>query len=297
MVARDAPRMIGTATMRLKCLWPDTMRQTLAVDRPERAAAFVAGSGEGPQLRGAPLLSLLSDAGQCRALAATLTSVSLTMTGGGQVVAALGLPDRRPAPLVVLIHEWWGLTDQIKAMAVFLAEAGYVTLAVDLLDGRVASSVDEAASLSAKVHGAAARETLARWIHWGRALEQCSGRVGVLGWCFGGGLALMASLATPVDATVIYCGLVMGKAPALKALKGPVMGHFGLADEFVPWPMIAGFTAEMQAADRVFHRYLYDAGHGFANPSGTHHHPVAATLAWRRTEAFLAETLWSGGMT
>ena len=245
-----------------------------------------------PMVGGLPLATVLADVESCRAVAAGPISVTLSLPGAGQVAAVLARPERRPAPLVMLIHEWWGLTDPIKAMAVHLAEAGYATLAVDLMYGRVAATTDEAVALSAKVNGATAREILVGWVDWGRGQEQlCDGRVGVLGWCFGGGLALMTSLATPVEATVIYYGLLMASGVRLSALKGPVLGHFGERDTFVPASMVARFTAEMTAAGRDFRSHVYNGGHGFANPTGNHYHREETKLAWGRTLGFLGETL------
>ncbi len=271
--------------------WPERWRPALAVAPANDPTAFPPVLTADALVGGVPLATVLADAERCRAVATGLAPVALTLPRAGGVTAVLGRPEHPSAPLVVLIHEWWGLTDQIKAMAVHLAEAGYLTLAVDLMHGRIATTIDEAVALSAKVDGATARETLIGWIEWGRNQESCDGRVGVLGWCFGGGLALMASLATPVDATVIYSGLVKGTAANLSALKGPVLGHFGSCDKFAPTNMVARFALEMQAAGRDFRHYIYNAGHGFANPTGNHHHREETRLAWQRTLAFLAETL------
>lgn len=243
----------------------------------------------GPE--GAPLATVLADVELCRSVASRLETVSLTLPRAGAVHAALGLPGTRPAPVIVMIHEWWGLNDPIKAMAVHLAELGYATIAVDLMKGEIATTIDEAASLSAKVEGDIAREILVGWTEWARKQSFCDGRVAILGWCFGGGLALMASLATPVDATVIYYGLVMGSAGKLAALDGPVLAHFALLDEFVPPLLVARFASEMAAAGKRLESHMYMAGHGFANPTGNHYHRGDAQLAWHRTVDFLAATL------
>jgi len=280
------------AGMHHTSFWPGRWWRAPVVGEPaDQVAAALTEPTADVVLGGVPLATVLADADRCRAVATTLESVTLTLPRAGRVAAVLGRPDRRSAPVVILIHEWWGLTDQIKAMAAHLAEAGYFTLAVDLMDGRVATTVDDAVTLSARVNGATAREILVGWIDWARCQDQSDGQVGVLGWCFGGGLALMASLAMPVEATVIYCGLVMGSADTLSALKGPLLGHFGSRDAFVPANMVSRFAAGMKAAGREFRCHLYDAGHGFANPTGNHHHKEETRLAWRRTLAFLAETL------
>ena len=105
----------------------------------------------------APLAAMLADAGLARAAAAALEEVSLTTTGGRPVKAALALPAAQPAPSLMLIHEWWGLNDQIKAVAAECAKQGYAALAVDLYDGRSAadgrrSQAADAVSRSGRRH-------------------------------------------------------------------------------------------------------------------------------------------------
>lgn len=89
-----------------------------------------------------------------------------------------------PAPAVPLVHEWWGLNDQIKSVAAALARKGLVALAVDLYDGGVAEA------LMGAIDTAEATDTLACWIAWRAADGRTTGRVGAIGWCFGGGWSL-----------------------------------------------------------------------------------------------------------
>ena len=238
-----------------------------------------------------PLATVLADPGQSRATAETLTPVTLDTPGGRTVAAALARPAETPAPAVVLIHEWWGLNDQIKTMAAEQAAAGYVALAIDLMNGHVATTPEDAQGLVSRVDDQAARDTLVGWIDWLRHQPFCSGRVATLGWCFGGGWSLQASLATPVDATVIYYGRVVAPAETLAALKGPVLGHFANRDVFITPTMVNGFQTEMARAGKPLDLYRYDADHAFANPTGHNYHRDDAQLAWQRTLAFLAANL------
>jgi carboxymethylenebutenolidase len=290
--AVEFPGAMVRERMFRRVFWREPWSQVLADNRGHDPTVPMRPPMTEALLAGVPLATVLANPDHCRRIAAGLTPIDLTVPTVGRAAAVLARPDtRRPAPLVVLIHEWWGLTDQIKGMAAHMASLGYLTLAVDLMNGQVATTQDEAVALSGKVRGAVARDILVGWIEWGRTCEGGDGRVGVLGWCFGGGLALMASLATPVEATVIYSGLTMGRADDLTALKGPVLGHFGLHDRFVPTSMITRFATEMHTANRDFRHHLYDAGHGFANPTSDRHHHAETKRAWRRTLAFLAETL------
>ncbi|MDR3517575.1 MAG: dienelactone hydrolase family protein [Azospirillaceae bacterium] len=242
-------------------------------------------------LAGVPLAAVLADASLARAAAAGLEPQSLSLPSGDTVSGALGLPQAAKAPAVLLIHEWWGLNDQIKAVAAELSQLGYLTLACDLMKGKVATTPEEAQGLTKSVDAKTATETVVGWIEWLRRHDRGTGKVGVVGWCFGGGWSLNASLATPVDATVIYYG-VLDKTPAqLAALKGPVLGHFGTQDSFINPAMVERFKTAMAQAHKPADLYSYDANHAFANPTGQNYHRADAQLAWQRTLAFLKQNL------
>ena len=159
-------------------------------------------------LAGLPLAAVLADPRLARAAAAGLETVTIATAGGREVSAALGVPAALPAPAVLLVHEWWGLNDQIKSVAAALADAGYLALAIDLYEGQVTDDPGKARELVGTVDAAAATDTCASWVAWLRGHESGTGEVGTVGWCFGGGWSLNASLAAPVDATVVYYGNV-----------------------------------------------------------------------------------------
>ena len=187
------------------------------------AAAALAGVLAGPDL--------------AWAAAATLEDVSLEIAGGKKVRAWFAVAADTPAPAVLLIHEWWGLNDQIKAVAGELARQGYAALAIDLYGGQVASSPEEAERLRKAVDAGVATDTLVSWVEWLRRHPKATGKVATIGWCFGGGWSLDASIATPVDATIIYYGRVDQPADRLARLHGPVLGHFATRDQWInrPW--------------------------------------------------------------
>lgn len=240
---------------------------------------------------GLPLAAILADPNLAYAVARTLEPVSIVTHGGRTVIGALAVPVKTPAPSVLVIHEWWGLNDQIKSVAAELAANGYLGLAVDLFGGKVATNEDEAASLSQSVDADpdAATDTLKSWIVWLKRNPRCDGHVATLGYCFGGGWSLNASLATPVDATVIYYGNVRKTADQLRTLNGPVLLHYGLKDQYITTAMVEGFETEARKAGKSVTVYAYDANHAFANPTGASFPYVkdAAEQAWARTIAFL----------
>lgn len=236
---------------------------------------------------GLPLAAILADPMLARAVADTLEIVTITTKGGRKVSAALALPAKTRAATVLLIHENRGLNDYLKSMAAELAKEGYVALAVDLFNGKVAANADEAAALTKGFDPKAATDTLASWIDWLKNYSKGDGKVATIGWCFGGGWSLNASLARPVDATVIYYGDVKKTAADLAPLEGPVLLHWGTQDQWINAPMVKGFEAEAKKAGKSVTAYSYNANHAFANPTGASYHKADAQLAWKRTLAFL----------
>lgn len=256
---------------------------------PEQRRLFLKG------LACLPLASVLAFPELAKAAANTLQDVSIKLADGSSATAALALPKAKTGPAVVLIHEWWGLNDQIKAVAAELASMGYVALAVDLYGGNAAKDPAGAKALMKAVNTEQATETMTGWVDYLKKHERSSGKVATMGWCFGGGWSLNTSIATPVDATVIYYGRVTAPADALKSLNGPVLGHFGTQDKNINEKMVAGFEAEMTNAGKsdslTVHRY--DANHAFANPTGARYDEKNAALAWERTSAFLKQHIGS----
>jgi len=141
------------------------------------------------------------------------------------------------------------------------------------------------------VDPAAATETLVAWIDWLKQSPYGSGRVATLGWCFGGQWSLNASIATPVDATVIYYGRVDQPAERLARLKGPVLGHFATKDANINREMVERFEASMAEVKKPLTVYWYEADHAFANPTGARYDAEDAALAWLRTQEFLRTNL------
>lgn len=234
-----------------------------------------------------PLAAILADPRLVAIAAEATETITTTLAGGQTVQAALAVPESVPAGGVVLVHEFWGLNDHIKTMAVEFAREGYVAVAVDLYGGKVGTTREEALALRDALDPAVATETLVAWIDWLRADSRVNGKVGTVGWCFGGGWSLNASLATPVDATVIYYGRVHDDKAKLEKLKGPVLGHFGERDQNINHAMVDPFEAALAALGKLHEIHWYDADHAFANPTGERYDQADAQLAWQRTLTFL----------
>ncbi len=133
-------------------------------------------------LAGASLAAVLADPERARAAAAATRPVSLTLADGRTVSAALATPSGTlPTGGIILIHEWWGLNDQIRSVAAALAEEGYTALAVDLYDGQTASDRDGAMALMKAVDTTAATLTLVSWLDWLKTQPRASGKLATLG--------------------------------------------------------------------------------------------------------------------
>ncbi len=238
-----------------------------------------------------PLAAVLASPSLARAAAATTSGQTIRTAGGRTVTASLAVPSVTPAPAVLVIHEFWGLNDQIKSVAAELARQGYLALAVDLYGGKVGASQEEARAYMSQVKLEEATDTMISWARWLAAHEQGNGKVGSVGFCFGGMWSLETGIEAGIDAVVVYYGRVDQPAERLAKLKGPVLGHFATRDTFIDKPMVEGFEANMKAAGKALTVHWYDADHAFANPTSARYDDADAKLAWERTAAFLGRTL------
>ena len=222
------------------------------------------------------------------------TKTVTTQTPSGRSISALmALPEHRPAPAVILIHAFQGLTDEFKDYAPIYAEQGYVALAIDLYDGEVGHDMETGFALMQGLDESHATETASAWVNWLKGHQASTGKVATVGWCFGGRWSLNTSLAAPVDATVIYYGGVDKTEDELKSLKGPVLGHFGLDDVVIPKPQVDSFEAKLNTAGHPHTLHWYEANHAFANAhAGEMYNEACARQADERTFDFLKETLW-----
>jgi carboxymethylenebutenolidase len=197
-------------------------------------------------------------------------------------------------PGLIVIHEWWGLNDNIKAVTRRLAGEGYTALAVDLYGGKVADNPDAAKQLA----GAAMsnRDGVLATLRAAHAYleRQGASKVGVIGWCFGGGWSLQTALEIPqgIDAAVMYYGQPEKDRARLERLRAPLLGLFGADDKSIPPAAVHELEATLKQLGKTADFHIYEgAGHAFANPSGTNYRPAAAEDAWQRTVAFFKQHL------
>jgi carboxymethylenebutenolidase len=200
-----------------------------------------------------------------------------------------------PLPSVVMIHEWWGLNDNIRMMARRLAGEGYRVLAVDLYGGHTAQTPAEAGTMASAVgHDPQAAEANLKQAADYLIRHEHATKVGILGWCFGGGWSLRGALAMPseIDAAVVYYGQPITDASRLQALDAPLLGIYGGRDQGIPVDTVRAMESQLKQLGKDVTIFVYPAAsHAFANPSGRSYQPEAAEDAWKRTLSFLAAQL------
>jgi carboxymethylenebutenolidase len=204
----------------------------------------------------------------------------------------LALPDRPTGPGVLVLHSWWGLSDSVREVCDRLAEAGFVALAPDLLDGERPASVEDAEALLRRADANQLAHLTRSSLRVLRDLPATMDRpVGVVGFSMGASLGLWLSVRVPdgVAGTVaFYGGQDIDFAPATSAY----LGHYADTDPYVGEDELVLLEADLHllGLDTTFHRYPGTA-HWFFDVDRPEHHPEAAALAWDRTVAFLHQHL------
>lgn len=196
-------------------------------------------------------------------------------------------------PGLVMIHEWWGLNGNIKREADRYSRNGYNVLAVDLFGG-IATTADEAMKMVGDVKQDVALEQMLSASTFLRNIKGSNGKVGSLGWCFGGGQSLTLALNDPkLNAIVMYYGQPVTDVNQLARIKAPLLGIFGEADRTISLASVKTFDKALTDAGVVHEIHTYPgAAHAFANPTNTSAYKAdAAADANKRASAFLKKYL------
>lgn len=218
-------------------------------------------------------------------------------SNGGEAHGYVALPDGGSGPGLVVIQEWWGLTDHIKDVTDRFAAEGFVALAPDLYGGRTTHDADEAGELMQSLPVTQAAQDLAGALTY---LEQhdavTSERIGAVGFCMGGGfvLVLAAQQGDRVGAAVPFYGVGGYDQVDLSQVTAPVLGHFGTEDGFAPPEQVDALEAALADAPATVDIRRYEGqGHAFFNDEdriGTYD-ADAAREAWAATLEFLRSHL------
>ena len=202
-----------------------------------------------------------------------------------------------PFPALVIIHEWNGLHERVRQLADDFADEGYVTLAADLFRGRTGSNPQENMALvrEAQADQPAMIANLNAAVAYLKGRPDVTGRVGAMGWCFGGGVALSFGLdGDNHEATAIFYGRLVDDPEVVARLDHEVYGTFAALDNGPSPESVAGFEAALRAAGIENDLHIYDdVDHGFwLRVDGDPEVRTApASDAWQRLKAYLQRTL------
>jgi carboxymethylenebutenolidase len=216
-------------------------------------------------------------------------------SNGAPAHGYLALPPGGSGPGVIVIQEWWGLTDHIADVADRLAAEGYVALAPDLYGGNVAHDSGEALRMMQDLPVERGVELLSGAVDHLLALpEVTSDSVGAVGFCMGGGFVLYLAAKEPrVSAAVPFYGVIQGELPDFSQLKAEILGHYGERDEAIPVATLAGLgkaIAEQAGIEADFR--VYPADHAFFNDGRPEvYDPQSSAKAWSATLEFLRTTI------
>lgn len=213
-------------------------------------------------------------------------TVQLTAGDGHRFAAYRAMPDTTLRGGLVILQEIFGVTGHIRAVADEYAGYGYLSIAPAMFD-RVEPGVELPFTEFPKAREYAAALKLEQTLLDLQAAVSSAaeaGRVGVVGYCWGGTIAYLAACECPIAAAVSYYG---GRIPQYldRRPRCPVMYHFGEHDRGIPLSTVA----EVRAGHRDGSFHIYPAGHGFNCTERADYHPESAQLALERTLKFLAE--------
>jgi len=199
----------------------------------------------------------------------------------------------RGKPALLLVHEWWGLNDNMKAVAKRYAGEGYTVLAVDLF-GTVATTSDAAMTLyqAAMANVPIGEKNLQDAIDFLK--KQGATSIGAIGYCFGGHWSLRSGLVGGKDikAVVIYYGAPITDPSQLARLAAPVLGIYGGKDTGIPLDSVRAMEGKIKATGHTMDVNVYpDANHGFSNPTGQAYNKAAAEDAWTKSLTFFKTNL------
>jgi len=222
-------------------------------------------------------------------------------SGDDEVKGFLAEPDGKgPFPAIVVIQEWWGLTDWIKDNAKHFAEQGYVALAPDLYRGKVTDDPAIARQLLGGLPKDRAVRDLKAAVDTLAARDNVQkDRIGSIGWCMGGGYSLHLALADDrVKACAMCYGPPVTKPDMLKSLNATILGIFGEEDKGIPPEAVHKFEDALKEAGKKVERIKeYKAGHGFMRPKNgpdkdnPAYREEEAKEAWQAIDGFFAKHL------
>jgi len=215
---------------------------------------------------------------------------------GGTTAGYLAAPAKGTGPGVIVIQEWWGLVPHIKSVCDRLAAEGFTALAPDLYHGKTTTSPDEAGRLMMTLNIGRAAKDLNGAVTFllGQPSTAGAGKVGVVGFCMGGQLALYAACEnSAIGACVDFYGIHPNVTLNLSGLRAPVLGIFGEEDGSVNPAVVRKLEAELKKAGKSTDFTIFPhVGHAFFNDARPEvYHEESARKAWQKSCAFFRQHL------
>jgi len=214
-------------------------------------------------------------------------------SNGGKTAGYLATPKTGKGPGVLVLQEWWGLVGHIKNVCDRFAAEGFAALAPDLYHGQTASEPDAAGKLFMALNIAQAEKDLRGAAKYLTA-QSSTAKLGAVGFCMGGQLALFAGTVNPnVGAVVDFYGIHPNVKPDYTKLGGPVLGLFAEKDAFVTPQAAKDVDAAIKKAGKQSQIHVYPGvDHAFFNDERADvYNKAAADDAWRRTLTFFRQHL------
>jgi len=219
--------------------------------------------------------------------------------GGPDVRAYVAMPDGSgPFPVVIMIHEFFGLNESIVGKAEGLAEEGYLVVAPDTFRGSTTAWIPRAIYQVITNKSAQVNQDLDAVYTWLESQPNVQlDRIGVAGFCYGGRASLNYSLHNDqLSATVMFYGSPVTDADALRALPGPLLGIFGGADATIPVEDVRAFAAALDQAGIPNEITIYEGQpHAFVTDIEAIRSGGVQAEAWAQMLAFLEKNLKQGG--
>ena len=194
-------------------------------------------------------------------------------------------------PALILVHEWWGLTQWMKDNADMFAKKGYVALCVDLYRGKVTDKPEEAMKLSQALNQDQAVKDVVSAFNYLKTLSQVDlKRVGCIGWCMGGAFSLQGAINIPeLKATVVCYGRLVTDSMLVSKIQSPVLGIFGEDDKVITVDAVKKFEHALKTEGKHVKVFEYPkSGHAFMNQNNKGvYNAGTAKEAWKEIYAFL----------
>lgn len=216
--------------------------------------------------------------------AATIGRMSNVTFGGSKSEVFEG---PKAAPAVIVVHEWWGLNDDIRRLCERFRAEGFTALAVDLYAGKSTKDQSEAASLANEMKTTEAMATIGEAAKWLAA--NGAPKIGITGFCLGGGMALAAACTVDgLAAAVPFYGIPKADFIRFGKTTPPICGHYSKTDAWASLERANAIAEQAKQAGATFELHAYDGPHAFMRESDPKaYHEASAKAAWARTVEFL----------